>query len=48
VICLDVLRALHKEPEARERAVQEIRLARGADRRLDAALEKVEARLANP
>src|SRR5213075_3604566 len=35
VICLDVLRALAKEPAARDALVTELRLARGADRRLD-------------
>src|SRR2546425_399716 len=48
VICLDVLRALQKEPQARDAVVTELRLARGADRRLDAALDDVEARLASP
>jgi putative acyl-CoA dehydrogenase len=48
VICLDVLRALHKEPEARDALVDELRLGRGADRRLDAALEEAEGRLATP
>jgi putative acyl-CoA dehydrogenase len=46
VICLDVLRALQKEPEAREALLDELRLARGGDRRLDAALDAVEAGLA--
>jgi putative acyl-CoA dehydrogenase len=48
VICLDVLRALHKEPQARDALVTELRLARGADRRLDRALEEAEAQLATP
>jgi len=48
VICLDVLRALHKEPGARDALVEELRLGRGADRRLDAALEEAEGRLATP
>jgi len=48
VICLDVLRALHKEPGARDALVEELRLGRGADRRLDAALEEAETRLAAP
>ena len=42
VICLDVLRALHKEPRSAEALVDELRLARGGDRRLDAHLELVE------
>jgi putative acyl-CoA dehydrogenase len=43
VICLDVLRAITKEPRSLEAVVDEIRLARGANKRLDAyacALEK--------
>src|SRR5437899_884257 len=46
VICLDVLRALQKEPQAREALVAELRQARGADRRLDAHLDATEALLA--
>ena len=48
VICLDVLRALQKEPQARDAVVTELRLARGADRRLDAAIDDAEVRLASP
>jgi putative acyl-CoA dehydrogenase len=48
VICLDVLRALHKEPQARDALLAEIREARGADRRLDAAIDAVEAQLVRP
>ncbi|HMC35227.1 MAG TPA: acyl-CoA dehydrogenase family protein, partial [Myxococcales bacterium] len=48
VICLDALRALHKEPQARDALVAELRLARGADRRLDAAVDDAEAQLASP
>jgi len=48
VICLDALRALHKEPQARDALVAELRLARGADRRLDAAVDHAEAQLASP
>jgi putative acyl-CoA dehydrogenase len=48
VICLDVLRALGKEPQAREALVSELRLGRGADRRLDAALDHAEAQLVRP
>ena len=48
VICLDVLRALGKEPQARDALVAELRLARGADRRYDAALDDAEAQLVNP
>jgi putative acyl-CoA dehydrogenase len=48
VICLDVLRALHKEPQARDALLQEIRAARGGDRRLDAAVDAAEALLVKP
>ncbi len=48
VICLDVLRALHKEPHSRDAVIAELRLARGADRRLDAALDDAESALAKP
>ena len=48
VICLDVLRALGKEPQARDALVAELRLARGADRRYDAALDDAEAQLVKP
>ncbi|HYV65560.1 MAG TPA: isovaleryl-CoA dehydrogenase [Myxococcales bacterium] len=39
VICLDVLRALAKEPGASEALLEELREARGADRRLDAHVD---------
>ena len=42
VICLDVLRAMHKEPEAVESVLEEIRLARGGDRRFDALVDHLE------
>ena len=45
VICLDVLRALAKEPGALEALVAEMRLAMGADRRLDAFVADVGASL---
>src|SRR5207249_2404399 len=48
VICLDVLRALGKEPPARDALLDELRLGRGADKRLDAALDDAEAQLARP
>ncbi|MFN2547994.1 MAG: isovaleryl-CoA dehydrogenase [Myxococcales bacterium] len=48
VICLDVLRALGKEPQARDALVAELREARGSDRRYDAALDDAEARFAEP
>jgi putative acyl-CoA dehydrogenase len=48
VICLDVLRALAREPESAPALLAEIALARGADARLDAALRRLEAELADP
>ena len=48
VICLDVLRTLQREPESREALVAELRLAKGADPRLDAAVDAVESQLARP
>ena len=45
VICLDVLRALAKEPGALEALVKEMRLAIGAEKRLDAFIADVEASL---
>ncbi len=42
VICLDILRAMHKEPDAVESVLGEIRLARGADTRLDAFAASIE------
>ena len=47
VICLDVLRAIGKEPAAALALVAELRAARGADRRLDAHLDLAEAGLAS-
>jgi len=47
VICLDVLRAIVREPETLPALRAEIGLARGADRRLDAALERLDAELAD-
>jgi putative acyl-CoA dehydrogenase len=48
VICLDVLRALQKEPQARDALLDELRLGRGGECRLDAAIDAVEAQLAAP
>ncbi len=39
VICLDVLRAMVREPESVDAFLGELELARGGDRRLDAAIE---------
>ena len=43
IICLDILRAIQKEPEALASVLDEIRLARGTDRHFDAWLERIEA-----
>ncbi len=48
VICLDVLRALAKEPRAGEALVAELRLARGANAQLDAHREQLERDLLVP
>jgi putative acyl-CoA dehydrogenase len=45
VICLDILRAIHKEPDAVASVGDEIRLARGADRRFDAFADRLEKEL---
>lgn len=47
VICLDVLRALHREPAAAPALTAELEKARGADGRLDAALDGLKAELAD-
>jgi putative acyl-CoA dehydrogenase len=48
VICLDVLRALVREPAAGPALLAEIQLARGADTRLDAAIEALRRDLDDP
>ena len=45
VNCLDVLRALGREPESREAFRAELELARGANRHLDAAIARLDAEL---
>ena len=45
VICLDVLRALKKEPESLDTVMQEIRLASGADRRPENLVVHLQASL---
>ncbi len=45
VICLDILRAMRKEPESVERLVAEIRLARGGEARFDVFAAGLESRL---
>ena len=48
VICLDVLRQqMQREPETVDAFLTEVRLARGADARLDAFTDGLERRLAN-
>ena len=47
VICLDVLRALAKEPRSLQALLGELEAARGADRRLDAHLDALGAQLAD-
>jgi putative acyl-CoA dehydrogenase len=42
VICLDVLRSIAREPGCREAFLDELRLARGGDPRLDRSLRQVE------
>ncbi len=46
VICLDVLRSMQRFPGCVPALLDELRLARGADRRFDAALERLESDLA--
>jgi putative acyl-CoA dehydrogenase len=45
VICLDVLRAIKREPEALASFFDEIRLARGGDSRFDALAQRLEGNL---
>ena len=47
VICLDILRALKKEPAAGEALLQELHLAKGADQRFDLFANAIEADLNN-
>jgi putative acyl-CoA dehydrogenase len=47
MICLDVLRALQREPETLSALIAELSLARGADRRLDTFLDGVETELSD-
>jgi putative acyl-CoA dehydrogenase len=48
VQALDVLRTLRREPDSRDAYLAEVRLAAGADRRLDAAIDGVAALTAGP
>src|SRR5262249_54211056 len=47
VICLDVLRAMRSEPKSIEALVAEIDLAKGSNRALDAAAQKLKDRLSS-
>jgi len=48
VICLDVLRAMAREPDCVPALLAELRAARGGDRRLDAATARLEDWLTRP
>jgi putative acyl-CoA dehydrogenase len=48
VICLDVLRAIAREPASLPALLAEVRLARGADRGLDAWTDRLEQALRDP
>jgi putative acyl-CoA dehydrogenase len=45
VICLDVLRAIRRQPESAVAFFEEVGLARGADHRLDAAADELRRRV---
>ena len=47
VMCLDVLRAMTREPETVPALLSDIEKARGADRRLDAAIDRLKDTLRN-
>lgn len=48
VICLDVLRAMNRQPETVAALLAELAQARGGDRRLDAFLDQLETELSDP
>ena len=48
VICLDILRSIAREPATLEALIAELSLARGLDRRLDAAVERLKDNLRRP
>jgi putative acyl-CoA dehydrogenase len=48
VICLDVLRALQREPDSVAALLDELALARGVDHRLDTAIDALEVELSDP
>ncbi len=47
VICLDVLRAIHREPETIPALMEELNKAKGADARYDALLQRIEREFRN-
>src|SRR5262249_9939454 len=48
VICLDVLRAMAREPDSVAALLGEVELARGADARLDRAIDSLKDRVSAP
>lgn len=48
VICLDVLRAMRRNPESVEAFWHELRLARGVERRFDAFIDALEREISGP
>jgi len=48
VICLDILRAIQRDPHSAQELVAELEGSRGANRWLDRAVDDVKARLASP
>jgi putative acyl-CoA dehydrogenase len=48
VICLDVLRAMSREPDSVAALLEEIELARGENVQLDGAIDRIKQRLASP
>lgn len=48
VLCLDVLRAAQRNPESIQAFMNEVSLAKGAHQELDAAIERLQAELADP
>src|SRR6202022_2570362 len=48
VMCLDVLRALAREPQSVEAVLTEVRMGRGGDRRLDSFAISLETELFHP
>lgn len=47
MICLDVLRSLQREPNSAQAFLDEVAKGRGADRRLDAAVDRLKDELAD-